>query len=152
MRKNISPHITYAEATKSRTATANGITWNHPNDEQLLNMERVANECFEPLRNHFNKPIAVTSFFRCERLNSLVGGVKNSDHLTGCAMDIDSDVYGGMTNLQIMTWLYNNVDYDQLIFEYLEWVHVSKRPKGNRKETLQIRAVNGIVKREEWRP
>jgi len=148
----ISNHITYAEATKSRTATANGITWNTPTDEHLDNMIRVAVECFEPLRNHFNVPIAVTSFYRCERLNQLVNGSKTSDHLTGSAIDIDADRYGGLTNVDIMTWIYNNVEYDQLIYEYGEWVHVSKKAQKNRRESLQCTIKNHKLIYETWHP
>jgi len=59
----ISEHITYDEATLSPTAIRNGIS-NQPNDQELANMKLVAENCFEPLRKMWGKPIKVNSFFR----------------------------------------------------------------------------------------
>lgn len=45
-------------------------------------------EILEDIRTHFNKPIAVTSAYRCYRHNEKVGGKPASQHLTGRAADI----------------------------------------------------------------
>ena len=61
----ISKHISYKEGVYSNTAIRRGID-NTPNDEQLNNMELVANEVFEPLRAWVDGPIKINSFFiRC---------------------------------------------------------------------------------------
>lgn len=139
--ERISDHISYIDSVKSATATAKGIE-NVPNDTHLVAMRDVAKYCFEPIRNHFNVPIGIRSFYRCPELNTAVGGSENSDHMKGAAIDIDADMYGGITNKDIFDWAYENLDYDQLIGEGYDkktktwkWIHISWRKSGNRKET-----------------
>ncbi len=139
--QNISQHITYAEAIKSHTAVKYNKD-NTPNAEQLAAMQLVAGKVFEPLREHFNKPIAVTSFFRSKIVNVLLGGASNSQHCLGQAIDIDADVLGGLTNADIFNYIKNNLEFDQLIWEFgnsnqPDWVHVSYKPTGNRKQILK---------------
>lgn len=126
----ISEHISYQEATKSITAIRNGVR-NAPNPVQIANMKRLAEAIFEPLRKHFGVPIWVSSFFRSFKLNQLVGGSKSSQHLAtrGAAIDLD-DVLGGVTNAMIFHYIKDNLDFDQLIWEFgdnknPDWVHVS---------------------------
>lgn len=136
----ISAHISYEEATQSPTASRNKID-NTPNQEQLENMKLVAEKCFEPVRNHFNTPIRINSFFRSAKLNAAVKGAKNSQHTTGQAIDISST--GTITNKMIYDYIKDNLEYDQLIWEYgteknPQWVHVSYKKSGNRKDILKI--------------
>lgn len=42
----------------------------------------------EAIREHFNKPINITSGYRCPKHNMEVGGAGNSQHLYGTAADI----------------------------------------------------------------
>lgn len=141
--KRISKHISYHEATKSYIAMRKGIE-NVPNQYQLEKMQRVAEECFEPLREWHGKPIAISSFFRSKELNHELEGSPTSDHMTGCAIDIDADVFdNGISNKDIFNWLKANVDFDQLIWEFGNdmnpaWVHVSYRtPETNRRQVLK---------------
>jgi len=140
----ISKHISFAEATKSQTATRKGIR-NLPNSQQLKNMKLVADKCFEPLREHHGKPIFVSSFMRSIKLNSEIGGSKRSQHMQGAfsgieegAIDIDGDVFNnGIENHEIFEFLRDNVEFDQLIWEHgdndnPDWVHVSYRKGANR--------------------
>ena len=69
----ISKHVSYKEGVYSNTAIRRGID-NTPNDEQLNNMELVANEVFEPLRAWVDGPIKINSFFRSPDLNTAIGG------------------------------------------------------------------------------
>lgn len=140
--RNVSTHITLAEATKSDTATRKGID-NIPTEEHFANMQHVANTIFEPLRDFFGKPIAVTSFYRSPKLNKAIGGASTSQHCNGEAMDIDGDVFGGVSNKSIFAWIKNNCKFDQLILEFVGadgtggWVHVSlKRNVENRNQIL----------------
>lgn len=138
----ISNNITLQEATKSETAIRKGID-NMPDGEQLNNMILVAQKCFEPIRMKHGKPIGISSFFRSPALNKAIGGSTTSDHCKGCAIDIDADIYNnGITNKEIFEWLRTNVDFDQLIWEFgtdenPDWVHVSYRKTGNRKQILK---------------
>jgi len=137
----ISKHINYKEATKSITAKRNGID-NTPGKTQVSNMRRIAGKVFEPLREAMGSiPIGVSSFFRSIELNRKIGGSANSQHCKGEAMDIDADIYGGVTNAEIFHWLRKNAIFDQLIWEFgtdqePDWVHVSRVEKSNRGEVL----------------
>jgi len=154
----ISKHIGYNEATKSATAVRHGVD-NVPNAFELENMKLVANECFEPLREHHGAPIGITSFFRSSLVNSLIGGSGSSQHCSGgssnkeeSAIDIDADIYNnGISNCYIFNWLCKNVEFDQLIWEFgndsePSWVHVSYRKGGNRSQVLKAIKVNGKTK------
>lgn len=134
--KNISLHITFDEATKSPTALRHGID-NFPNDIQFMNMQLVAEKCFEPLREWYGKPIKINSFFRCEALNNAVKGAKNSQHVEGKAIDMDAG--SKAENKKIFDWCKANLDFDQLIWEYDgAWVHISYNGTKNRKQVFNI--------------
>lgn len=133
----ISEHISYSEATKSQTASRCGIV-NDPNVEQLDAMKLVAEKVFEPLRKAIDKPILVSSFFRCEKLNKKIGGAPGSQHSKGEAMDLDLDGF----NSELFSYIKSHLDFDQLIWEFgnvnqPDWVHVSYKKEGNRKEVLR---------------
>jgi uncharacterized protein YcbK (DUF882 family) len=83
----ISDHISYDEATLSPTAMRLKID-NTPDEAQYTAMIMVANQCFEPLRKWYGKPIKINSFFRCDKLNRAVKGAKNSQHVSGHAIDL----------------------------------------------------------------
>jgi zinc D-Ala-D-Ala carboxypeptidase len=142
--EKISKYISYAEATKSNTAIKYGID-NTPNKDQLKAMQLVATEVFDKVREHFGVPIAITSFLRVESLNRKIGGAKNSQHVDGQAIDIDADVFGGVTNKQIYDFIRDNLDYDQLINEFdYSWIHVSYvSNESNRNRQLAAVKSNG---------
>jgi len=124
----ISDHITYAEAIHSNTAKRKSID-NTPSEVQVLSMKLLAEKIFEPLRKWVGGPIKVNSFFRSVTLNEAIGGVASSQHCKGQAIDID-DVYGYKTNAEMYKWIQENLDYDQMIWEFgtdtqPNWVHIS---------------------------
>lgn len=144
MKDNISEHITYEEATVSSKAKELKIN-NDPNSKQLTNMKLLAENIFEKVREHFNTPIYISSFFRSSKLNTKLKGSSTSQHCAnvGAAMDIDSDVYKGVTNSEIFNYILENLNFDQLIWEFGDdenpaWVHVSYvSDLLNRKEVLK---------------
>tara|TARA_R110000803_G_scaffold179500_1_gene241918 strand:+ start:187 stop:633 length:447 start_codon:yes stop_codon:yes gene_type:complete len=140
--KKISKHISYKEATNSNYAKKHKIE-NKPNDEQLENMKLIAKEVFEPLREWVGGPIKVNSFFRSEELNTGIKGSLKSSHLKGQAIDLTT--MGLKTNLEIFNYIKDNLDFDQLIWEYGRnnpvWVHVSYKSKNNRKQVLVVKEV-----------
>mgnify|MGYP003625602486 FL=1 len=146
----ISKHITYKEATRSVTALRLGIE-NVPNDYELQNMELIAEKVFEPLRKAVNGPIKINSFFRCEELNKAIGGSSRSQHCQGRAIDID-DVYGYVSNSYMYYYIKDNLDFDQLIWEFgtdtePDWVHVSYVDSdSNRKRCLLAYKEEGKTK------
>lgn len=126
--KNISEHISYREGTFSVTAKRLGIE-NEPDEKQLENMRLVAEKIFEPLRKYVGKPIKINSFFRSPDLNKAIGGSSKSQHCKGQAIDID-DTYGNMKNYGMYNFIKENLDFDQMIWEFgddenPDWVHVS---------------------------
>lgn len=134
----ISKHITIEEATFSAKAVANKIS-NVPNESQLEAMQLVAEKLFEPLREWYGKPIKINSFFRSLEVNKLVkGSSKSSQHCKGEAIDISA---GSKTeNKKLFDYVCKNLDFDQVINEYdFTWVHISYKPKGNRKQILIIK-------------
>jgi zinc D-Ala-D-Ala carboxypeptidase len=141
---NISKHITYNEATYSDVAKRLGID-NTPDADQLLCMQEVATRIFEAIRDHFDVPIYISSFFRSSALNKALGGAETSQHLKGEAIDIEAHKYGSITNKQIFDYIKDNLEFDQLLWEFgtetePDWVHVSyTTSKPNRKQVLTIK-------------
>jgi len=124
----ISKHISYKEGVHSNTATRRGID-NVPNKEQLSNMKLLAEKVFEPLRAYVGGPIKINSFFRCEELNTAIGGSGKSQHCHGQAIDID-DTYGHLSNAEMFNFIKEYLDFDQMIWEFgdddnPDWVHIS---------------------------
>jgi zinc D-Ala-D-Ala carboxypeptidase len=124
----ISEHISYKEAVASATAQRMDIN-NDPDESQLERMRILSEKIFEPLRSHVGGPIRINSFFRSTNLNSAIGGSITSQHCRGQAMDLD-DSYGYATNAEMYHFIKNNLDFDQMIWEFGDdenpsWVHVS---------------------------
>ena len=146
----ISEHISYKEGVYSTTAMRREID-NVPNDEQLDNMETIAEKVFEPLRKFVGGPIKINSFFRSVKLNKAIGGSSKSQHCHGQAIDID-DTFGVVANSDMYNYIKNNLDFDQLIWEFGDdenpnWVHVSYVSKeDNRNRCLKAYKEQGRSK------
>ena len=124
----ISKHVSYKEGVRSNTATRRGID-NTPTDDHLHFMEIIAHEIFEPLREWVGGPIKINSFYRSPDLNTAIGGSAMSQHCKGQAMDID-DTFGYKTNAEMFKWIKENLNFDQMIWEFgnddnPDWVHIS---------------------------
>lgn len=144
----LSKNLSLAEMIRSESAKRNGIS-NMPTEEHLANMKKLAENVFQPIREHFNVPIHISSGYRSLELNKAIkGSSKTSQHSLGQAIDIDMDGTK-ITNKQIFDFIKDNLDYDQLIFEFgtdsnPAWVHVSFNPKGKqRKQILKATKKNG---------
>ncbi len=146
---NISTHITYREAIKSNTALRLNID-NTPAEYEISNMRTLANKVFEPLREWVGGPIKINSMFRCPELNTAIGGSSNSQHCMGKAMDID-DVYGHKTNAEMFQYIRDNLEFDQMIWEFgdddnPDWVHVSYvNERDNRNKCLKAFKKDGKI-------
>jgi len=143
----LSKNLTLVEATKSQTAVRLGID-NQPNKEQLSKMIVTASKIFQRIRDYFGRPIGVSSFFRCPELNKAIGGSATSSHCNGEAIDIDADMFGGLTNTQIFNYIKDKLEFDQLIAEFKQgsepaWIHASYREGNNRKQILIAMIVGG---------
>jgi len=145
----ISDHISMKEALRSNTAQRLGID-NMPDNDTLVTMQITAQHIFEPLRNHFNEPIYISSFYRSPELNKAIGGSAKSQHCKGEAIDID-DVYSKASNADFFNYIKNKLEFDQLIWEFGDdenpaWVHVSYSLGKNRMRILKAIKENGKTK------
>jgi len=131
---NLSPHFTLAELTRSDKAAQLGID-NTPPPELMPRLVLLA-ELLERIRSTLNCPVIVTSGYRCEQLNTAIGGVTSSDHSRGHAADIVAPGFGPPTEVaRLLAPLVSTLGIGQLILEGFhrpggrrsEWVHVSTR-------------------------
>ena len=143
----ISKHLSLAEVSRSETAKRKGIN-NTPSGEHLENFKKLAENIFEPIREHFGVPIHISSGYRSKELNAAVGGSSSSQHCQGEAIDIDMDGTT-ITNAEIFNYIKDNLNFDQMIWEFgndtnPDWVHVSYESTGKqRKQILKAIKANG---------
>ena len=144
----LSPHFTLGELCKTSAITADG---NIPSHVHIENMKRLCG-WLEMLRSEWNKrygegddPIVINSGYRSEAVNKAVGGMKGSNHLTGCAADIR--VAGIEQLVRYATILLDisdesQEDFDELLLERSPrggyWLHFAVRPSGNRRKVRLI--------------
>lgn len=147
----LSASFTLEELTKSPTANRLQLD-NTPPAVAIENLTLLCRHVLQPVRNYFNLPVIINSGYRSANLNHAMGGASTSQHLFGQAADIEIP---GISNDLLWTYIHENLEYDQLIAEYLipdnpkaGWVHVSWNAKGNRKEALSCigthHYVNGL--------
>ena len=154
----LSEHFELGEVTKTKHKTADG---NIPSHEAIVNLRNICEGWLEDLRFSYNRlygpsltppvgggqneeeiPVVITSGYRSPEVNRLAGGAKNSNHLTGCAVDIrcmgpeQMIRYAGIL-LDIADGTHR--DFDELIQEKrgtTYWIHFAVRPKDNRRKIL----------------
>ena len=127
------------ELCRSKTAKELGID-NTPTPQAVENMTRLINVVLDPLREAYGKPITTNSGYRSPALNKVTKGAsKNSQHMTGEAVDITVKSREG--NKWLFDYIKDNLPYDQLIDEYnYSWVHVSlDADMCNRREIIHTR-------------
>ena len=118
----LSPHFSLAELTASETAARKGID-NTPPEPVRAALQRTALG-LEAVRSLLGAPIIISSGYRSPALNKLVGGQRNSQHLTGEAADFIAPGFGPPAAI-VARIVASAVDYDQVIVEYGRWVHIS---------------------------
>ena len=139
----LSDHVTLGEMTKS---SSHPEVYNIPSHEAIANLKRLC-VWLEVLRERVGHPIVINSGYRSPQLNRKVGGAANSNHLTGCAVDIRTN---GMEQAICYAAILINYakesqqDYDELLIEKNRygaiWLHFAVRPKDNRRKVAFIRA------------
>lgn len=130
---SLTAHVTLDEATITNTGLPN-----KPDSAVVATLKVTLENIYEPCRAHFKIPIYISSGFRSEDVNRAVGGQQQSQHRKGEAIDLDADVWGGLTNRQLFQFIYDSLEYDQLIMEGGPngWVHVSFRECKNRNKAF----------------
>ena len=129
-------YFTIQELTKSATAQRKCIN-NTPDTTVTANLTALIDKVLDPLRTAYGAPIIVTSGYRCEKLNKVVGGAASSQHVKGQAADIRSVKDSRDQNKRLFDLIRElKLPFDQLINEYdYDWVHVSYGPR-NRRQVL----------------
>jgi len=119
---NISPNFTLDELTHSQQAIRSNID-NTPNKSVLINLSIIAS-LLESVRKLLGEhPILISSGYRCAKLNTMIGGSKNSQHVMGLAVDFICPKYGTPKEIcQLL--LSSGLQFDQMICEGT-WVHLS---------------------------
>lgn len=132
-------YFTFNELTYSATARKMGII-NVPDEAQRENLRKLVENLLDPIRERWGKPIFVTSGFRCHELNKAVGGVRNSEHLTGCAVDITLNSKVDNERLFKMIRKQDDLEWRQLINEGKgRWIHISYNESDNKKQVLFLK-------------
>ena len=144
----LSKNLSLAEVTRSETAKRRGIS-NMPTPEHIENFKKLAENVFQPIRDHFGVPIHLSSGYRSAALNKAVGGASSSQHSKGEAIDIDMDgSANGVTNKMVFDFIKANVNFDQLIAEFPvngnpAWVHVSYNGDGAQRKQILVAKKSG---------
>jgi hypothetical protein len=135
---NISSHFTWDEVTFSETASREGIDNSLP--FELKQNALSQSELMEKVRELLGQPIFITSWYRCDKLNSFLGSSVKSDHRLALACDFKSP-FG--TPYQVCKKIESsNIDFGQLIHEFNSWTHISL---GTKRELLTAKKINGVT-------
>lgn len=124
----------------SSTANQNGIK-NKPSLDERATIERNINllvdNVLDPIRDKFCAPVIITSGYRCPKVNKLVGGANNSQHISGCAADFHIKGFTYLMMRQVFLNIYDTMDFDQLIYyRSKNIIHVSYVENANRHEAF----------------
>ena len=132
---NLSPHFTLEEMTATQVR---GVD-NRPPPEALAELQKTT-EVIERVRAILQRPVIVSSGYRCPAVNSAVGGAMASAHLWGGACDFIVPAYGSPLDVaRELAGYAESLDFDQLIYEWAAWVHIGRARAGAaRRQVLTI--------------
>lgn len=132
---NLSPHFTLEELTASQEATRKGLD-NTPNAQVLQKLTMTAMK-LEEVRSLLGVPLHISSGYRSAAVNKAVGGAPMSQHLLGEAVDFIAPQFGDPKAV-CLAILAAKVKFDQLIYEFGQWTHISFVPNNPRGQVLTI--------------
>lgn len=125
----LSPHFALSEFTVSQHVRS-GVS-NDPGPKEKENLQALA-ELLEQVRELCgNKPVLISSGYRSPAINRLVGGSANSQHMLGLAADFTIPGFGTPFDV-CKRIIESGIAFDQLIYEYGSWVHLSATPRPRR--------------------
>ncbi len=145
----LSDNFTLQEMLNSPTANQKGITEQYtPPHEIISNLTTLCRQLLEPLRAKINKPVIITSGYRCPRLNVAVGGVNTANNVSQHTKGEAADTH--VEGMSIEDWYQfiktSGVPFDQLIQEFDSWAHVSFNAKGGQRgQCLRISKAGNYV-------
>ena len=142
----LSRNFSLGELTKSQTALRMGID-NNPTPEDLYNLHLLCDNILQPLREHYGRPVTISSGYRSEDLCVAIGSSRKSQHAKGQAADFE---VMGVDNKEVAKWIRDVLDFDQLILEFYKdgepnsgWIHCSYA-EDNRGSVLRYDGTNYI--------
>jgi hypothetical protein len=148
---SLTKNFSLIELIKSQTAERKGID-NTPSAEHQENLKRLCETILQPIRDHFDCVVSVSSGYRSPELCVAIGSKISSQHAKGEAADFE---IFGVSNKELADYINEELDYDQLILEYWKesdpnsgWVHCSYSKNDNRKQYLKAVKIDGATKYE----
>ena len=136
-------YFSVSELCASATALREGID-NRPSKCAYHLLHVLVDQLLDPIREAWGEPIVVSSGYRCKELNTLIGGVKNSHHLLGCAADIiagNKADHRRLFNLIQQMQQQGQIRFTQLIAEKdYQWLHISYVPGMLSNQVIDVNA------------
>ena len=152
----LTANITLDELTKSQISERKGIN-NNPNPQQIDNLKALAVNILQPVRSHFDKPLIISSGFRCAQLCVEIGSSVNSQHVADDSAAAADFEIPGVDNRELALWIKSELEYDQLILEFYKdgeptsgWIHCSYSRNKNRQQWLRAMREDGKVNYKPW--
>ena len=146
----LSLHFSLEELTWSDTAQRLGLD-NTPSETIIANLRDLA-QLLEAVRAALGYPLHITSGYRCDRLNTIIGGSRSSRHMLGLAADFVCPGFGRPAKAA-RAIVRSPLAFDQLIYEHT-WLHLGLPVPGDapRRQVLTLHPpreyVRGILERE----
>ena len=138
----LTANFTLDELVKSQVAIRKGIN-NNPSPTQIENLKALAVNILQPIRSHFDRPLIISSAFRCAELNIEIGSKITSEHCADNKSAAADFEIPNVDNKELAQWIRDNLEWNQLILEFYKdgepssgWVHCSYSTDLNRKESL----------------
>ena len=152
----LTANITLDELTKSQIAERKGIN-NNPNPAQIENLKALAVNILQPVRSHYDKPLIISSGFRCAQLCVEIGSKITSQHVADEGAAAADFEIPGVDNKELAKWIRNNLEVDQGILEFYRdnepssgWIHCSYSTNSNRNQSLRAFREDGKVMYKPW--
>ena len=151
----LSKNFSLAELTKSQTAERMGLD-NNPSEDQTENLRLLCERVLQPVRDHFDHVVTISSGYRSEILSQKIGSSSKSQHCRGQAADFE---IFGIDNNKVSDWIKENLMFDQLILEYYTpgepnsgWIHVSYNRDVNMNRKEYLMAIKNSSGKTEYKP
>ena len=152
----LTANFTLDELIKSQVATRKGIN-NNPSPTQIENLKALAVNILQPIRSQFDKPLIISSGFRCAQLCLEIGSSINSEHCADNKSAAADFEIPGVDNKELAEWIKSNLEYNQLILEFYRdgepssgWVHCSYSTDLNKKQSLIAYRQDNKVQYRPW--
>ena len=131
----LSKYFSLRELIFSKLAQDHDID-NTPDAKTLETLKYTASQ-LDKVRELLNKPVNISSGYRCLQVNRRIGSKDTSQHLNGEAVDFKCELFGNPKKV-FDAIKASDIPFDQLILEFNSWVHISFVKNGGRRECLVV--------------